>query len=227
VLYGIDYLTHDIPTYIFSRAENYPTCHAFFSSLRLLNYPLQAVVSDDNVNIYQAASSVYPRVVSQICHNHYKETIRGNLAVRRDDTYVPFMREVEFLFSKRRSDAEFASLAGKIHFRYKNDPRCLSVLADIQRRLPQLTAYMYQKHIPRTTNLIESYNSHLEGRLKTIKGFESFSHADAWLNAYFLRRRVKPFTDCTKQFRSLNGTCSLEQTMKFPEKIDEVLKLFR
>lgn len=227
VLYGIDYLTHDIPTYIFSQAENYQTCRSFFTSLRLLKYPLQAVVSDDNVNIYQAAASVYPQSVSQICHNHYKEGIRQNLSVRRDETYVPFMRSVEELFKKRRSKEEFAHVAGKIYYRYKDDPRCVSVLVDIQRRLPQLTAYMYQKHIPRTTNLIESYNSHLEGRLKTIKGFESFTHADRWLNAYFLKRRLQPFTDCTKQFKRLNGTCALEHSLRFPETVSKLLKLIK
>ena len=47
VLYGIDYLTHDIPTYIFSQAENYQTCRSFFTSLRLLNYPLSAFYAQD------------------------------------------------------------------------------------------------------------------------------------------------------------------------------------
>jgi transposase-like protein len=225
VLYGIDYLTHDIPTYILSQGENYQTCHTFFTSLRLLKYPLQAVVSDDNANIYQAAQSVYPKAVSQICHNHYKEGIRQNLGVRIDPTYVPFMRDIELLFAKRRSKEEFAHVAGKIFYHYKHDPRCVGVLVDIQKRLPQLTAYMYQPHIPRTTNLIESYNSHLEGRLKTIKGFESFTHADNWLNAYFLKRRLQKFTDCTKQFRSLNGTCSLEHTLRFPSTKAKFLKL--
>lgn len=227
VLYGIDYLTHDIPTYIFSQAENYQTCRSFFTSLRLLNYPLQAVVSDDNQNIYQAATSVYPNAVTQLCTNHYKENIRSMLAVRTNSTYVPFMQEITMLFAKRRSHTEFANLAQKIVYRYKDDPHCLSILTDIQRRLPQLTAYMYQKHIPMTTNLIESYNSHLEGRLKTIKGFESFSHADTWLNAYFVRRRLKPFTDCTKQFAHLNGTRSIEHTIKNNSKIDDLLRLFR
>lgn len=227
VLYGIDYLTHDIPTYILSHGENYQTCHSFFTSLRLLKYPLQAIISDDNVNIYQAALSVYPKVVSQICHNHYKETIRQNLCVRTDDTYLPFMREIEILFAKRRSREEFAHVAGKIFHRYKHDTRCIAVLVDIQKRLPQLTAYMHQKHIPRTTNLIESYNSHLEGRLKTIKGFESFTHTDTWLNAYFLKRRLQKFTDCTKQFKNLNGTCSLEHTLRFSKTVSRFLKLIQ
>lgn len=227
VVYGIDYVTHDIPTYIFSHAENYQTCHSFFTSLRLMNYPLQAVVSDDNANIYQAAESVYPKSISQICHNHYKEGIRQNLSVRTDETYLPFMGEIEMLFEKRRSKDEFVRVAGKIFNRYKGDSRCISVMVDIQKRLPQLTAYMQQQHIPRTTNLIESYNAHLEGRLKTIKGFESFSHADRWLNAYFLKRRLQPFTDCTKQFRSLNGTCALEHTLRFPKTVTRLRKLMK
>jgi len=31
-IYGIDYLTHDIPTYIFSIAENFVTLKKFFAS---------------------------------------------------------------------------------------------------------------------------------------------------------------------------------------------------
>ena len=227
VVYGIDYLTHDIPTYIFSEAENYQTCKAFFTSLRLLKYPLHAIVSDDNQNIYQAAQAIYPKAVSQICHNHYKEAIRSNLSVRTDPTYRTFMHKVEELLDQRRSEKEFADIAGKIFYHFRNDPRCVGVLVDIQRRLPQLTAYMKAQHIPRTTNLIESYNSHLEGRLKTIKGFESFSHADQWLNAYFLKRRLQPFTDCSKQFAPLNGTCSLHHTLRFPATVAMLSKLIK
>lgn len=69
-------------------------------------------------------------------------------------------------------------------------------------------------HVPRTNNLIESYNSHLESRLKTLKGFKSFIHADNWLNAYFIHRRSKTFTDCEGKFKRLNGFCSLQKTME-------------
>lgn len=227
VLYGIDYLTHDIPTYIFSVSENYQTCYSFFQSLKLLLYPLQAVVCDDNLNIYQAASKVYPDSSIQLCHNHYKEAIRNMLQVRTDDTYQPFMRQIELLFNKRRSRTEFIQIGSKLAYHFGNNPICTSILADIQRRLPILTGYMFQKRIPRTTNLIESFNSHLEGRLKTIKGFESFNHADLWLNGFFLRRRLKIFTDCEKPFTRLNGKSSLEQTMTDSSEIEQLLKLFR
>jgi len=226
VLYGIDYLTHDIPHYIFSVAENYATCLKFFQSLRLLKYPLQAVVADDNVNIFEAAKHVYPGVITQLCQNHYKENIRAELSVRTDETYVPFMREIEELFAQRYSREQFDLMAGKI-FRKYLDPHCQAVMLDIEKRKGQLCAYMQAKRIPRTTNLIECFNSHLEGRLKTIKGFELFTHADTWLNAYFLKRRVTKFTDCEKKFKALNGKRSLELTMKDPTKIHEVLKLLR
>ncbi len=227
VLYGIDYLTHDIPTYIFSVAENYQTCLSFFQSLKLLLYPLTAVVCDDNQNIYQAADKIYPGCVIQLCHNHYKENVRKNLEVRTDPTYVPFMRAIEILFEKRRSAEEFLHMAGKISYRFGSDPRCMSVLVDIQRRLPLLTGYMHQKRIPRTTNLIESFNSHFEARLKPIKGFESFKSADSWLNALFIKRRMTPFTGCEGKFRSLNGTSSLQQTLKYTANFQHVLKLIR
>lgn len=227
VIYGIDYLTHDIPTYILSQGESYQTCHAFFTSLKLLKYPLHTIVSDDNANIYDAAEGVYPSVLSQICHNHYKEAIRRNLHVRTDPAYLPFMREVEELFVKRRSETEFSHVAGKLFYRYKHDSLCMSVMLDIQKRLPQLLTYTKEKNIPRTTNLIESFNSHLEGRLKTMKGFESFQHADSWLNGYFIKRRLQNFTDCTQQFTSLNGTASLQHTVTHPNSFQLISNLIK
>lgn len=227
VLYGIDYLTHDIPTYILSTAENPQTCRKFFSSLRLLNYPLQGIVSDDNQSIYQSATFIYPKTVSQLCQNHYKQSLRLSLGIGRDPTYLPFMKEIEFLFQKKRSMPEFNHLAGKIYLRYSQDQICVSVMADIQKRLPQLLAYTTLPGLPTTNNLIESYNSHLEGRLKTIKGFESFEHANFWLNAYFIKRRLKKFTDCSGKFYSLNGTCSIQNTIKTGQDYSSLLKLIR
>lgn len=227
VLYAIDYTSHDIPTYILSVAENYPTCYSLFQSLRLLNYPLQAVVCDDNQNIYEACRRVYPQAHIQLCLNHYKEHIRESLAVRTDPTYVPFMREIEYLFACKRSEEEFTHVAGKIFKYYAKDERTASVLLDIQRRLPQLTAYMKYRVIPRTTNLIESYNSHLQARLRAVKGFESFTHADSWLNGYFILRRLRKFTDCAKPFKRLNGTASLEHTLQNPRDYARYLRLIR
>ncbi len=193
-----------------SRGENYQTSVSFFQSLKLLGYPLKALVCDDNQNFQLACRRTYPKAVVQICHNHYQENIRRILAVRSESTYRPFMFEVENLFSKRMSSIEFFTIVRRILLKYGTDPKCQGVLLDIEKRKEVLLAYMLDKHIPRTTNLIECFNSHLEGRLKSIKGFESIHHAKLWFNAYFIRRRLKPFTDCTGRFKQLNGKCSLE-----------------
>lgn len=227
VIYGVDYLTHDIPSYTLSVSENYPTCYSFFTSLRLLNYPLQIVVSDDNYNIFEACRRVYPSSLSQICQNHYKELIRSDLDVRNDKTYQPFMYEIESLFNCRKAEGEFNHFALKIYRRYSQDAKCRDILLDIQRRSDQLLAYTKVPKTPKTTNLIESYNSHIEGRLKTIKGFESFSHANLWFNAYFIKRRLKRFTDCGKRFRHLNGKSSLQMTLTDNQDFDNILKLIR
>ena len=96
--------------------------------------------------------------------------------------------------------------------------RILSLLENIVRvineRKDDLFAYLHIPNCPNSTNLIELYNSHLQGRLKTIKGFESFASARTWLNAYLIRRRTKPFTDCDEKFKHLNKHACLELTIK-------------
>lgn len=212
VIYGVDYFTHDIPHYRLSRSEGYQNCLRFFESLRLLNYPLQAIICDDNVNIYQACQYVYPKVVIQLCHNHYQESIRKALQTRTVSTYQNFMYSLQELFIRKRTQEELDKLAGKIVKSFGEDEICLQIMADLYRRKKHLFAYHSLRGLPTTTNLIECFNSHLQGRLKTIKGFESFRHANLWLNAYFLRRRTKKFTDCGGKFRTLNGKTSLEKS---------------
>lgn len=90
----------------------------------------------------------------------------------------------------------------------------MKILLDIQSKKHLLLAHLLEKNIPRTNNIIESFNSHLQGRLETIKGFESFDHANLWLNAFFLRRRFTKFTDCEGKFRYLNSKTSVQQTPK-------------
>ena len=226
-VYGVDYLTHDIVHFVLSRGENYHTSLSFFQSLRLLDYPLKVLICDDNQNFRLACQQTYSKAVVQICHNHYKESIRRILQIRSDSTYRPFMFEIERLFSRRMSRDEFFSVARKILLRFGSDVRCQSILLDIERRREVLLAYTNEKRIPRTTNLIECFNSHLEARLKGIKGFESMAHAKSWLNAYFIKRRLKPFTGCRKQFRKLNGKCSFQMIIKDESKFQALKQKFR
>jgi transposase-like protein len=214
VIYGIDYLTHDIPTYKLCPSEGYLACLDFFTHIRLLKYPLQALVCDDNPNIRDACLKVYPNAVVQICQNHFKENIRKQLFVRTDPTYRPFMHDIEILFYGKRSLDDFNRVGKNLFLKYKNDSNCTKILLDIDFRKDLLLGYLKCPGTPKTTNLIESFNSHMQSRLKSIKGFKSFKTADLWLNAYFIKRRTQKFTDCRGKFKHLNGKTSLQQTAK-------------
>lgn len=181
------------------------------------------VVSDDNENIRLACEYVYPNACFQLCHNHFKENIRRALQTRTNPTYQSFMFRIQDLFSFKRSRDDFNRLAKNIFNEHRDDPRCVSIMLDIQKRMDVLIGYLKIKDTPTTTNLIESFNSQFQARLKVTKGFESFSKADIWINAYILRRRFKRFTDCTKKFKHLNGTSGFEKSKKPEVKISSFL----
>jgi hypothetical protein len=90
------------------------------------------------------------------------------------------------------------------------------------RRKEELLAYQKFPGSPWTTNLIEAYNSHLEARLRALKGFESYHSADLWINGYVLRRRLKPFTDCGEYFKHLNGKTSLGEVLKRDQNLPQI-----
>ena len=99
-----------------------------------------------------------------------------------------------------------------------------NIVTTINTRREDLFNYRLVKDCPRTTNIIESYNSHFQARLKSIRSFQSFDSAQRWLNAYIIRRRTKKFTDCKKKFKHLNGHAALELTIKKQAEWPDVLK---
>ena len=64
--------------------------------------------------------------------------------------------------------------------------------------------------IPSTTNLNEGYNSQLENRIFSIRGFESIATCACYGNALILKRRFQRFTDCKGKFKHCNGKSPLE-----------------
>lgn len=215
-IYGIDYLTHDIPLGDLSAAEDEMSFSVFFGRLKQLGYPLRAVVADDRGGLKQALLKVFPHARLQLCHNHYLENLRKALNVRTEEKYQHFfnsLRRHVFLDAKNQQQI----VEGLRHVWdncTRNKPFLTNILAAINKRREDLFAFLEIKDCPNTTNIIESYNSHLQGRLKTIKGFESFESARRWLNAYLVRRRTKQLTDCKGKFKSLNKHASLELSIK-------------
>jgi len=225
-LYGMDYTTHDLPACILTSSESFEAWVQFFTKLKNMDYPLVSVTCDDNPAIKQAALYVFPNVIVQICHVHFLENIRKTLRVRTDETYQPFFQDIEthiFRVPQLGKDRLEARIRWRSP-RHQDDPVKIAVMNHIFTNAEDLTAYVNAKHwykvpCPKTTNIIESLNSQLEGRLKTIQGFQSFCSAERWLSAWILRKRFTPFTDCRKPFKKLNGTYSLEQTRRGKVKV--------
>ena len=215
-IYGIDYLTHDIPFGGLFLAEDSMAFVMFFDNLKLLGYNPEAVIADDRSGLKPALLKAFPLARLQLCQNHYLEKIRQDLKVRTDNRYAHFYNSLsKRVFQEAKDQAGITEAWRHVWKERTHGNRMLQdILKDIDRRRHDLFACLNIRDCPNTTNIIESYNSHLQGRLDTIKGFQSFESAQAWLNAYLIRRRTKILTDCKGKFKLLNKHCSLEFTIK-------------
>lgn len=215
-LWALDYLTHDPLIGHLSRAEDTPAFRKIFFALKEMGYPLKVVVVDDRAGIAEALKEAFPRAKIQLCHVHYLENIRKLLTVRTNEYHQHFFNSLRLhVFLEPKTIDEV--LKG---LRHVKDNRCEGnklregIVWEIYHRLDQLFAYLSIPTCPNNTNLIELYNSHLNARLKSIKGFASLETARIWLNAYLIRRRTKQLTDCEGKFRPLNGHASLALSIK-------------
>jgi transposase-like protein len=215
-IYGIDYLTHDIPAGLLAPAEDTAAFRKIFFALKSMRYPLRAVVCDERASIQTALFQAFPRSKVQLCQNHYLENLRRELNIRTDETYLHFFLSLKkHVFTEAKNDQQISQ--GLLHVKEahaQGSAYLQSILAEIHERQSELFAYLTIPGCPNNTNLIELYNSHLNARVKSIKGFKSFQAAAIWLNAYLIRRRTKPLTDCEGKFKHLNGHASLELTIK-------------
>lgn len=227
-IYCVDFLTHDIPVGILAPSENEWAFTELFNLLHTIRYPLQIVICDDASALKPALHRVYPSVPIQLCHNHYLENIRQLLRIRTEEKYRAFFAELKGAFHPKNHFHKRNAWLRSIFLRYaRQDPVLEGILADVHERYDMLFAFSanFMRHCPHTTNIIESYNSHLQGRLKSVKGFQSFSSANCFLNAWILRRRTKTFTDCEKPFTHLNGHAPIEQSLKKGADVASVLSL--
>lgn len=216
LLWGADFLTHDLPHHLLAPSENYQACLSYFSQLKDLGYDLLIVVCDDNDAIKMAVRYVYPQALIQTCQNHFLENMRGDLNIRSSHEYEFFFHRLEEVLKFKVDPFNFDLDLKQIdeEFEGKKDEKVSHWLGEMMRFKDELLAYQKVNHCPQTTNLIEAFNSHLEGRLKTIKGFNSFHTADLWLNGCIIRRRLKSFTDCEYPFKHLNGKPPLLNSLK-------------
>lgn len=214
LLWGFDYFRHDIPVILVAPSESYASWAKFFTFFRIINNYPRLVVCDDNTNEKLAAREKLPGVTIQTCYNHFKENIRRELHVRSDNKYQQFMQSIEAVFSGKRSDSDWNKKLWAMYRMYRSDPLCVSVLTNIQKYMPELLAYRGIPGAPVTSNVIEGLNSHIEGRLHSLRSFQTPAYAKLWFNGYILKRRYTKWTDCRGKFKYLNGKTGVEMTRK-------------
>ena len=224
LLWGADFLSHDLPHFLLAPSENYQACLSYFSSIKTLGYNLRLLICDDNDAIKMAARYIYPDASVQTCQNHFLENVRRDLNIRSDQTYQSFYFHLESVLKEKLNPFEFNLALSDVFKKFEGETneRVSNWIGVFLKFKEELLAYQKFPGSPWTTNLTEAYNSHLEGRLKTIKGFQSYHSADLWLNGYVLRRRLKPFTDCEKPFKHLNGKSPLQNVLKTGGKLPPI-----
>jgi len=221
-IYGIDYLSHDIPLGGLYAAEDEMAFVTFFAKLKDLGYSPRAVVADDRSGLKQALLRVFPHARLQLCHTHYLGNVRGLLRIRTEEQYRDFFYALQGIFRKARNEEQVMQELKFLREKTKSS-LLLNILQDVQNRSQDLFAFRQIQDCPNSTNMIEAYNSHLQGRLKTIKGFQGFDSAKNWLNAYLIRRRTKTLTDCKGKFKHLNKHAALEFTIKKQARWPDIL----
>ena len=224
-IYAIDYETHDILFGILVSSEDEEAFLKCFRILKEVHYPLTVVVADDRSALPLALKQLYPGIPLQLCQNHYLENIRQALHVRTDFTHQHFFNSLKkHAFDEYRDDEHLdAALHHVLTERGEHLLIRQAIVMAIHRRRKELFASPQIENCPNNTNLIELFNSHFNGRLKTIKGFKTKEHAELWLNGLLLRRRTQPFTDCDLKFKHLNGKSSLQMTIKKQADWPEIL----
>ncbi|KKR84038.1 MAG: hypothetical protein UU31_C0011G0016 [Candidatus Uhrbacteria bacterium GW2011_GWA2_41_10] len=215
-LWGVDFSSHDFPLGLLVSSEDEKAFLRYFQQLKKMDYPLKVVVCDSVFPLQSALFQIFPEAKIQLCHTHYLENIRKLLNTRTDPTYRHFFHSlVKWIFrlpkTKEERELGFAHL---FHKYAKGDLLLEGILLHIRNHEETLFVYQSIPDCPATNNIIESFNSHLKGRLKTMKGFQTFLSARTFLNAWLLRRRTSPFTDCDRPFKHLNGKSPLQITIK-------------
>ena len=209
-------ITHDIPAGILDFAESDAAFKRLFRILKDIGYPLRYVICDEAPAVKSALQRVFPGTKVQLCQIHVLRNIRKELRItRRDATHLPFLRSVQDLFSLAGEEARRNFWKEMVRSATINDGEW-EILKRIRSRWEDLFRYESIRKeglaCPRDNNLSEAYNNHFQARMGTIKGFESISSCERFVNAWMIRRRFTPFRACGKHFKHLNGHTSFSKS---------------
>lgn len=102
-------------------------------------------------------------------------------------------------------------LLAELHHRHSSETlRKWKAIAFLERHWKRLMCHHHVKGLPRTNNMAENFNKQLMRRLKTIENFQHRTTAIDYMNLLVAYWRLKPYTDCRKRRRHLNGKSRLQ-----------------
>lgn len=215
-IYGIDFLTHDIPAGILDFAESEVAFLRLFLVLKGIGYPLKVVVCDEAMAVRPALRKVFPDAVVQLCQVHILRNIREELGLSsRDATHLPFFREIKTLLASHGEEHR-QTMFKNIASRFDANETYWEILKSIRNKWEDLFRYESVRRqgiaCPCDTNLIEAFNGQFKDRYRTIKGFETISSCERFVNAWMIKRRFTPFRECGEHFKHLNGHTSFSKS---------------
>ena len=174
-----------------------------FKDLKVAGYEVKVVVSDGGMGIFSALRAFGVKR-HQRCHIHLLRDLKTGLRLHAKRPRIVLRKYYWVKYAKLllNSNDEY-----QLTLRLKHLDRVvfsmwagggdveLNSIKGFIRNLPLAFTFMgYQKfwNIPKTTNVLEGYISHLNARLKTMRGLKSPANAGRILNAihYFLRKKL-------------------------------------
>jgi hypothetical protein len=174
-----------------------------FKNIKDVGYEVKVVVSDGGSGIYSALRH-FGIKRHQRCHIHLLRDLKTGLRIHAKRPRIVLRKYYWVKYAKLllNSNDEY-----QLVLRLKHLDRVVFTMwqggGDVEinsikgfiRTLPLTFTFMdYQKfwNIPKTTNVVEGYISHLNARLKTMRGLKSPANAGRILNAihYFLRKKI-------------------------------------
>jgi transposase-like protein len=216
LLTAVDSATRDIPSALLMQHQGLSAWEQLLDTLTAIHYPFKAIISDGFSSIISAVKNKHPHIPHQLCVKHfYDETYRFfryrpfhmHLDSKLTNLFMDLLRPVLFAHSFAHHQGELNHLL--------NHPKLahLSFKEPIQRLrcyLPYLTRYLFDRNIPRTTNIIENVFSQLDLKLNPIIKFGS--HESAWntIKSVIAWYRFKKFSNCRKRYQYHNGKAPLE-----------------
>jgi transposase-like protein len=172
-----------------------------FKELTEAGYTIRVVVSDGGTGIYSALRA-FDIKRHQRCHIHLLRDLKTGLRIHAKRPRIVLRKHYWVKYAKLVLNSTDET---QLELRVKHFQRVVFTMwpgsGDVDRNtirgfirtLPLAFTFMdYQKiwNIPKTTNVLEGYISHLNARLKTMRGLKSPANAGRILNAihYFLRK---------------------------------------